>query len=399
LNKEFPIGIFYIPTWAATNDIQYNYIHDAHINFMQSFYPNVVGINTEEQMKTILDLAFARGIKVQVSDSRMEELMTTATDEEIDAIASSYKHHPATGGYYIKDEPSQEQLSRAAYVYKRLKWNDPNSFPNVNMFPASGVPDSNHKDYLEEWVNQAGPTNLEYLTMDTYPFVAGDVIGSDYFKDMENLRAVGLKYDLKIAAYLQAVGLSLGETAYLRRPNADELRWNVYTNLAYGVKGLYWFTWFQPIDQGPDTHFTTAIMDSAGNKTDLYVPVQSLNEEIKQWGPILMGLISRNVFFKGNLPPGTKPLPVNYFWEPFDDEDQIVSHFVDSNGRNYIMVVNLDFSNNKTLRHHLPSKPSVLTEVCKSTGAEIPTSYSSVTGELSSTFLPGEGKLYILADD
>lgn len=397
MSKAFPIGIFYIPTWAATNDTQYDYIKDAHINFMQTFYPNVVGINTEDQMKTILDLAFARGIKVQVSDSRSEKLMTTATDEEIDAIANSYKHHPATGGYYIKDEPSLEELPRAAYVYNKLKRNDPTSFPNVNMFPASGVPNSDHKNYLEEWVTQAGPANLEYLTMDTYPFVAGDLIGPDYFKDMENLRSVGLKYDLRIAAYLQAVGLSLGETVYLRRPNADELRWNVYTNLAYGVKGLYWFTWFQPLDQGPNTHFTTAIMDGAGNKTDLYVPALLLNEEIKQWGPTLKGLISRDVFFKGKLPPGTKPLPANFFWEPVDDEDQIVSHFVDHSGRNYIMVVNLDFTTNKILRYKLPSRPSVLTEVCKSTGDEIPTRYSNDTGEISANFLPGEGKLYILS--
>ncbi len=395
MSKEFPIGIFYIPTWAATNDTQYDYIKDAHINLMQSFYPNVVGISTEDQMKTILDLAHARGIKVQVSDSRTENLMTTATDEEIDAIANTYKNHPATGGYYIKDEPSLEQLPRAAYVYNRLKRNDPASFPNVNMFPASGVP-GDHRSYLEEWVKQAGPTNLEFLTMDTYPFVGGRAIGPDYFKDMEDLRATGLKYDLKIAAYLQAVGLTIGETEHLRRPNADELRWNVYTNLAYGVKGIYWFTWFQPLDQGPDTHFSTAIMDGTGNMTDLYASAQALNAEIKQWGSILSGLTSHDVFFHGNVPEGTKPLPADFFWKPLEEDAQIVSHFMDQSGRNYVMVVNRDFNNSRTLGYRLSSKPSAVTEISKISGAEISTSYSPLTGYLSSTFLPGEGKLYAL---
>ncbi|WJH32653.1 hypothetical protein N6H14_20380 [Paenibacillus sp. CC-CFT747] len=96
MNKEFPIGIYYIPSWAETTDSQYDY---------------------------------------------------TASDEEIDAIARSYKDHPAT--------------------------KVPRSFPNGNMFPSSGIPEDHRAPgtyskataYLSD-IYHPGEGNLYYLSTD-----------------------------------------------------------------------------------------------------------------------------------------------------------------------------------------------------------------------------------------
>ncbi len=403
--EEFVMGIFYAPTWPHTNATQYDYIKDAHINVLQTFYPNTNQPSTISQMNTVLDLAGERGMKVQVSDTRSEYLMGTrtgqplpaASDADIDAIADSYKNHPATAGYYIQDEPYEYEFPRAAHVYNRFLMNHPDSMSNVNMFPDSGVPggSSEHLSYMKKWVTTVGASKLQYLSMDTYPFKDDGSIGSYYFQDLAQLRAAGLSYNLKTASYLQANGDTY---AHYRRPNANELRWNVYTNLAYGVKGLYWFTWFQPEIWDPN-NFTTAIMDGNGNKTDLYIPAQTLGGEVKKLGPTLMGLTSRDVYFQGTAPAGTTAVPADYFWNPTTAFDQIVSHFSNENGRSYVMVVNRDYVNSRTLSFNLPSKPSAVTEVSKSTGAEVSTNYSNTTGDISATFLPGEGKLYALSND
>ncbi|WJH32652.1 carbohydrate binding domain-containing protein [Paenibacillus sp. CC-CFT747] len=403
--EEFVMGIFYVPTNPYTNATQYDYIKDANINVLQTFYPNTNQPSTIAEMTTVLDLARDRGMKVQVSDTRSEYLMGTrtgqpqppASDTDIDAIANSYKNHPATAGYYIQDEPHEYEFPRAAYVYQRFLLNHPESMSNVNMFPDSGVPggSSEHLSYMKKWVTTVGASKLEYLSMDTYPFKDDGSIGSYYYQDLANLRAAGLSYNLKTAAYLQANGDNL---AGYRRPNANELRWNVYNNLAFGVKGLYWFTWFQPEIYTPN-NFTPAIMDGNGNKTDLYIPAQTLGGEVKQLGSTLMGLTSRDVYFKGTIPSGTSPIPANYFWNPTTAYDQIVSHFANEDGRSYVMVVNRDYANSKTLSFNLPSKPSAVTEISKSTGGEVSTNYSNATGNISSTFLPGEGKLYAISTD
>lgn len=403
--EEFVMGIFYVPTWPYTNATQYDYIKDAHINVLQTFYPNTNQPSTISQMNAVLDLAADRGMKVQVSDTRSEYLMGTrtgqplpaASDTDIDAIANSYKNHPATAGYYIQDEPHEFEFPRAAHVYDRFLMNQPDSMSNVNMFPDSGVPGgpSEHLSYMKKWVTTVGASKLQYLSMDTYPFKDDGSIGSYYYQDLANLRAAGLSYNLKTAAYLQANGDNL---AGYRRPNANELRWNVYNSLAYGVKGLYWFTWFQPEIYTPN-NFTTAIMDGSGNKTDLYIPAQTLGSEVKKLGPTLMGLTSRDVYFKGTIPTGTTEIPTNYFWNPTTSFNQILSHFANEDGRSYVMVVNRDYANSRTLSFNLPSKPSAVTEVSKSTGAEVGTNYSNTTGNISAAFLPGEGKLYAISSD
>lgn len=390
--EEFQIGAFFAPTWAYTNATQYDYLRDANINLIQTFYPNDLGMSTIAQMNTVLSLSSTRGIKVQSSDSRSAALMSTATNADVDAIASSYKNNPANGGYYIVDEPSAAGFPKAAQVYQRFLFTDPEAVPNVNLLPSAGVPGS-YMNYLNGWVNAVGAFQLKYLTLDTYPFGAGSGISGSYFQDIANLRSAGISNNIKTAVYLQSVGLSPG----LRRPNANELRWNVYTNLAYNVKGLYWFTWFQPVITG--YAFTPAIMNSNGTKTDLYIPAQTLSGEVKKLGPTLMGLSSRDVYHKGSKPTGTTLVPANYFFQPTTVYDQIISHFSNDAGRSYVMVVNRDHANSRTLSFNLPSKPTAITEVSKSTGAEVSTTYSNVTGNISASFLPGEGKLYAISTD
>jgi len=388
---EFQIGIFFAPTWNYTNATQYDYIKDAHVNFIQTFYPNDLGMSTEQQMNTVLSLAGERGIKVQVSDYRSANL----TDENIDAITAAYKDNIATGGYYVWDEPSASSFSHLARAYNRFLQNDPDCVPNVNLFPMFGpIGAPSYMDYVNWWIDSVGRNNLKYLSFDNYAFIYGYTYRDDYYQNLEYIRSAGISRNVRTACYLQAVGLP---QANMRRPVENEMRFDVYSALAYGMKAVYWFTWFQPVI--PGYNFSPAIMDANGNKTDLYTPVQTLNSQIKKLGPTLMGLTSCSVFHKGTLPLGTIAVPADFFWQPTTSYNQIISHFVDENNRSYVMVVNRDTANSRTLSFNLPSKPAAVTEVSKTTGSEVATNYNSSTGNLSATFLPGEGKLYAISSD
>jgi len=389
----FPIAAFFMPTWPHTNEQQYDFMKDAHINLLQTFYPNDTGFKDISQMMKVLDLSKDRGITVQVSDSRTGALMSSATDEEIDAIAKTYKDHPATGGYYIKDEPNFAELPRAAHVYKRFLYADPDSISNVNLFPNLNWPGKSYATYLKTWVEEADARNLKYLTMDRYPFLTTQPgkVDAGYFPDIRDLRSVGLQSHLNTALYLQSVGLP---EASMRRTNENELRWHVYSSLAFGLKGLYWFTWFQPVITNHT--FSPAIIDKDGRKTDLYEPAKQLGKEITTLGPTLMGLTSVNVFVNGTVPAGTTKLPADYFVSPASNDDLMVSHFTNAAGRDYVMIMNRDLAATKDLTINWPLKPASLTEVSKETGLETAVNYNSSTGALQASFLPGEGKLFVL---
>ncbi|MFC5403307.1 discoidin domain-containing protein [Cohnella soli] len=386
--EDFQIGIFWPPASAYSNATQFDYIRDAHINLIHNV--DSTDLDTVAENVNMLNLASTRGIAVSVADSRSTAL-DSATNAQIDAIANDYKSHSATHGYYVKDEPVPSQFAGFARAYNRFLYNHPSSEPYVNMLPTYfGFAD--YPAYLNQWVETVGASNLKTLAFDNYPWkAAAGSFGADYFQNLEYIRHAGLKYNVHTGSYLQSVGIPNS----LRRPNANELRYNAYTNVAYGIKELYWFTWWTPT--GRSEPFTNAIIDPNGNKTDLYVPVQTINGEIEKLGPTLVKLTSQSVYHNGVMASGTVPIPNNFFWKPADASANVmISHFKHSNGRHYVMVVNRTLTDTLTLSFNVNPKPSTVTEVSKSTGLGVATNYNATTGTISSNFAPGEGRLYAL---
>ncbi|WP_238178073.1 cohesin domain-containing protein [Paenibacillus contaminans] len=74
----------------------------------------------------------------------------------------------------------------------------------------------------------------------------------------------------------------------------------------------------------------------------------------------------------------------------------ITGYFTNEAGKKYIMAVNRDFENSRTISFSLPAKPASVKEVSKTTGLETATNYDSASGTLSANFAPGEGRLYVL---
>ena len=185
---------------------------------------------------------------------------------------------------------------------------------------------SEYQDYMTEFIDILGPSSLYFLSFDNYPFT-GNTIRKDYYINLELIRDMGLKMGINTHSYLQSVGV-----LDINRPNANQMRWNVFTTLAYGVKGITWFTYWPP--DNTSVQFTDAIMKADGTKSDLYVPAQTYNSQAKMLGTTLMGLTSQEVYYSGPIEMGTKTVPNNFFWKPASTTDNvIVSYFEHANNK------------------------------------------------------------------
>ncbi|BBH19755.1 hypothetical protein Back11_11000 [Paenibacillus baekrokdamisoli] len=386
-NEEFQIGVFWVPPAASTNETQYDYLKDGHVNWIINVAST--DLNTIEDNKKMLKLAAERGMKAVVADSRFDKVYdNTATDAEIAAMVNDYKGLPGLGGYYVMDEPLFPNVNYAGHAYQQFLKNDPDSIPYLNLLPYVW----NKPEYVK-YVDQviAATPDLKYLTFDNYPFRTNgetnfDIL-DDYYTNLKIIREKGLEHDLKTGAYIQATGYY-----DMRRPVENELRYNVFTSLAYGMKALYWFPYWHP-----GMPFDGGIINLDGTKTDLYKPFQNLNAQIEAWGPILMKLNSVDVYHSGKMAAGTVAVPSDFFWKPENTNDNvIISYFTDASGRKYIMAVNRDYTNSSTLSFHINSNPTKITEISKTTGLEENTNYNALTGVISADFAPGEGRLYAL---
>ncbi|HEY5584209.1 MAG TPA: discoidin domain-containing protein [Ruminiclostridium sp.] len=396
---RFFIGAYGNPEGANINSTQFQYLANAHINELQLSWG--YSSNYEASIQQILGLANQYGVKVQVSDIRTrpwwyENYTHAQIDSIISAVTTSYNNYPATDGYVAFDEPGNttNEIDRAGYANKRFLHYKPNSNNSLNILPIyayGGMGYTNYRDYVIRTINTAGAQNLKSLSYDFYPLPAGGGTSPDYYENAEIFREVCLKYGVKnTMAYLQTSNFP-----GVRLPNQNEVRWNIYTNVAYGVKGYFTFVWWVPQS---NTDMPYAVVGKDGTPSPVYSYLQNTNAEIEKLGPTLIGLDSLEVYHAGLwLPTGTNPVPAGYFWQPTNlTNNHIISHFKNAAGREYVMVVNDDYSSSQTLSFNIPAKPSNITEVSKSTGQEVATNYNSSTGNISATFLPGEGKLYAI---
>ncbi|WP_420872004.1 discoidin domain-containing protein [Cohnella rhizosphaerae] len=386
---RFLIGAFWPPVWSFTNDEQYAAMKEANIDYVQ----NVLGseLDSEPQNLKMLDLAAAHGLKVYVADPRVN-----GSDLDIETMVQTYMDHPATGGYYIKDEPGIGGLPDAAARYAKILAVDPDKVPYVNLLPEQAVANY-EQDYVRSWIKQAGAGKLKYLSFDHYPLLAAGGFSAGYFNNLDIIRRAGLEADVKTSSYLQSVGIPGG----LRRPNEAEMDYVAYANLAYGIKNVVWFTYWTPTNRGEP--FTNAVIDPQGNKTDLYEPFKAMNARMTQLGKTLIHLDATQVYHTGaSLPAGTAPVPSDFIAQPANASDEsIVTYFTHrETGKHYLMIVNKAYkdASAKTLSFKLDGISGV-SEVSAETGEPVAADYDAATGLLSGAFAPGEGRLYAIEDD
>lgn len=379
--NEFRIGIFWPPVWEHTNQAQYKIIKDAHINYIQ----NVLGsqLDTEERNRKMLELAEKNGLKLFVADPRVN-----GSSDDIKAMVECYRKYPAMSGYYVVDEPDVKGMDGAAKKYQTILSLDRQAVPYVNLLPSWAVPD--YDNYVNQWIEKCGKENLKYLSFDCYPFLVDGTLRNTYYQNLDVIRKAGLKIGVPTSCYLQSVGIP---GAY-RRPSEADMRLNVYSCLAYGIKNLVWFTYWTPTGRGEK--FTNAVIDSCGKKTDLYVPFQKLNLRISQLGKTLINLDALSVFHVGKeVAAGMEALPSDYVLQPEShNAELLLADFKEKTAhKQFVMVVNKSVQQPVSLPFHLKSGKQIR-EVAPASNGSKKSRYDKRSQKLYVDLLPGEGKLF-----
>ena len=88
----------------------------------------------------------------------------------------------------------------------------------------------------------------------------------------------------------------------MRVPKPDEMRYLVYTTLAYGAQGISYYVY-------SCAGHTGAIARADGTPTELYEPLSRLNREFVAIARTLQHHQNIAVYHAGMRPPGTDPLP------------------------------------------------------------------------------------------
>ncbi len=221
-------------------------------------------------------------------------------------------------GYHIFDEPRAEQFGDMAEQQTVLNEADPTHPVYINLLSGGG-------DYLAGFMETVKPNVLSY---DFYQWWWGR---EGHFTNLEQYRAAALSAGIPLFCWVEINANKNAERGGGKPPpdNVVKLRQSVYTNLAYGVKGVEWFTTPTMFDHG------TANINSCGRD------VVAINAELKKIGPVLVKLKSTDVFHSPPVPAHTRQLPAD-FWIKTETKDLVLGFFKDNDNikHNYLLIAN-----------------------------------------------------------
>jgi len=282
------------------------------------------------------NLALKYGMKCLVADPRIAKAVDKPgpdTDRGLDEAVQQYAGHPAFWGFYLLDEPGAGKFADLAHVNQHLLNKAPHGVPFINLFPTYAsekqLGTKTYQEHIERFMTEVKPRVLSY---DHYALLKDGKERADYFLNMEIIRQGGLKYDVPY----WYIFLITPHYSY-RDPSESDLRWQVYTSLAYGYKGLCYFTYWSVKAEG----FGESIIDLKGNRTPRYDLARKVNAEVNTLSPELAALKSTAVYHLADkLPDGTRGPDASSLVTKAEGGHVVIGELQAPDGKRYLAIVN-----------------------------------------------------------
>ncbi len=248
---------------------------------------------------TFLDLCEKYGIKTYLSYLRSWGVYTVEARGQIAnniplgtyvTQAESFVDHPAVVGFDICDEPHSWDYPHLELLRQEAQELFPDKLIYINLLP-SGQPrgaysawselpnyDPNYEyyDYVRDY---EAAINTDFISYDLYSLAFGD---REYKGGLHFLEAAATLGDITRKAgkdYWFVPQVNSGyEEVYV---STQQLRYQVYNSMAFGVKALNWACWTAG-------WWYNNVVDGDGNFTEQYEKLKTVNNEIKTLSPIYM---------------------------------------------------------------------------------------------------------------
>jgi hypothetical protein len=304
---------------------------------------NITGFCRTEDLAKVNDA----GLTCFVSDPRVNGYdwkklpAETEIRQKIGDVARQVGANPAALGFYLQDEPHASAMKGMGTVVGILRELMPGKLPYVNLFPyrvsAERLGTLNYDSYVKMLVDVI---HQPFLSYDNYSLVNNEMLDS-FFSNLEIVRRLGLETRTPFWNCI----LANAHFNYME-PSDATFHLQVYSTLAYGGRGIEYFTYFTP-DIG---NYRLGAVDQFGNRTRTWDMLRRVNNEIHALAPAILKLGSTGVYHSPDVPEEGKPLSQSRLIRQINMTQSLarawpaarflVGEFEDTSGRPYFMVVN-----------------------------------------------------------
>lgn len=348
------------------------------------------GFNLIPASEEALPYANRHSIRVMLEHGLLEPPTVHSPEKlhQLDLLIKRVKDNPALEAYYIVDEPQADSFPDIAKIIQYIRARDSKHLCFVNLQPIYGVasqlgqdPSRTYKNYLNKFVEVVRPDLISY---DYYDFChdksGAPVDRKVYFVNLALVRQAALKAKIPFMNIIQASSFERD----WRLPTAAEMRWQVYTTLVYGGRGISYFLYWGP------SAYKGIYQD--GSPTVLLQPIVQLNKEMSSLSRELMALRSKAVFHIGTLPQGAARLPDDSPVQISSAGNMVVGFFRKNGVDDSFMLVNGDYKDSTTAMVTIPGKSNIHYFDCATSSWQ--SVKNSAIGSFSITLEPGDGRLF-----
>jgi len=342
---------------------------------------NVSGVCRVEELDKVRDA----GLTCIVSRTPLEamvdkpETSDAQIQEAVSALAARIGSHPAAFGVYLRDEPSAKQMPMIGRLAAALLKAMPSKLPYVNLFPnyanRQQLATDSYEAHLRAYLQFI---KLPYLSWDNYSLTDGEMQQS-FYDNLDIVRRLTLEARIPFWNCVLATTMF----RYLE-PSDATFNLQVYGTLAYGGRGIEYFTYFTP-DNG---NYRLAAVDPHGNRTATWDIMRRINNQIHALAPTILKLRSTGVYhWPVSTAAGTPLLK-----DIKTSAKLIVGEFADTSGRPYVMLVNKSLKESCNFRLETWKEGAVIYRVSPASGKE-----GGFGGE-ANWLAPGAGILLRIGD-
>jgi len=255
-------------------------------------------VNTDEQLEAISKA----GLKAFWCDWKaMSSRDFSKPDVEqwrkdILPVVEKYNSNPAVIGYYVQDEPNGVVMDGALKMASLMEELAGEKLVYLNLYSNSTeqwrLDPFNYYDYVEKFY--ASP--LKFSGFDQYVFYHDKHMRHTFYESMKIHRELALKYGKQ----WWYCALSVAHR-YYAEPTFTQLAHQVYSALAYGARGLSWFTYLPTCNIG----WYASPIDDFMNRTHTWYDLRFINNSVQNMAYVLNHLKSDRVYHFGSTVPET----------------------------------------------------------------------------------------------
>ncbi|MBP3773753.1 MAG: hypothetical protein ILA34_00185 [Bacteroidaceae bacterium] len=317
---KFPILAWYSLVWPYLTKEKYEEMAECGFNLAFSHHWDASTI------KILLDACRGTGVKQVISGD----------------LAEQFKDDEMVAAWYLKDEPRYTEYPELRAYKDRVRAidNTRQIYMNLNptYVPVEYLSGKTYSQYVQQYADTIG---LGIISYDHYPIreSKGNVtLRSDYFSNLRQVSDICRATNQPMWAFC----LTISHYSY-PVPEKYQIRFQVFSDLAYGAQCIQYFTYFVPGGGTGIWEGSVAPLNLDGTRSSVWSLVQDMNKEIQKLAPVFLGAKVVNVGHIGSSrPAGTaefKKRPACFKSINASGPGFLVSHL--KNGDNeYLMIVN-----------------------------------------------------------